>query len=244
MKIIGVIPARYASSRFPGKPLADICGKPMIWWVYQQAGKVKEFCEIYIATDDERIISVCNQYEMNVILTSDQHKTGTDRVCEVAKKVKADLYVNVQGDEPLIEPESISMAIKPFYENSDLQVSSLMSKIKNPLDVINPNVCKVVTNKDGFALYLTRGIAPYTKKPITYDLYKALGIFGIKPEAAAFFSQAEQSQIELIEEIEMLRFIENGYRIHFKEVDSKSIGVDTASDLEKVRQIITKELAG
>ena len=115
MKIIGVIPARYKSSRFPGKPLVDICGKPMIWWVYQQAKKVPEFDEVYVATDDDRIEAACKEHDMKVIMTSDKHETGSDRVAEVATKVEGDLFVNIQGDEPVINPEMIQEVISIFF---------------------------------------------------------------------------------------------------------------------------------
>jgi 3-deoxy-manno-octulosonate cytidylyltransferase (CMP-KDO synthetase) len=163
MKIIGIIPARYKSSRFPGKPLADICGKPMIWWGYNQAKKVKDLNEVYVATDDERIEKVCKEYNMKVIMTSSKHQTGTDRVGEVARNLNADLYINIQGDEPLIEPENIINAIKPFYEESDLKVSNLMTKIKNPVDVINNTVPKVITNKKNEGIFLTRSPCPHLK---------------------------------------------------------------------------------
>ena len=117
MKIVGIIPARYKSSRFPGKPLADICGKPMIWWVYQQAKKVPEFTAVYVATENSQIEEVCKKLGMNVILTADTHPTGTDRIGEVAQKIKADLYVNIQGDEPMIEPEVIRQAVLPFFDH-------------------------------------------------------------------------------------------------------------------------------
>lgn len=148
MKVIGVIPARYKSSRFPGKPLADICGKPMIWWVYNQTLKAEALSEVYVATDDERIKEACDKYGINVIMTSDTHKTGTDRIGEVARKILADLYVNIQGDEPMIEPETISKAVYPFYDNPDLQVTNLMTKIKDPVDVVNFSVPKVINNAD------------------------------------------------------------------------------------------------
>ena len=143
MKIIGVIPARYKSSRFPGKPLADICGKPMIWWVYQQCKKVKDFSEVYVATDDDKIYEECQVLGIQVIMTSDKHKTGTDRIGEVAEKIPADLIVNIQGDDPLLEPDTIRAAIEPFYTNPDLQVSNLMTKINDPVDVVNFTVPKV-----------------------------------------------------------------------------------------------------
>ncbi len=242
MKIIGVIPARYMSSRFEGKPLADICGKPMIWWVYQQAVKVKELNETYVATDDSRIEAVCREYGINVIMTSENHKTGTDRVGEVAEKINADLYVNIQGDEPIIEPETISKAIVPFFEDYGLQVSNLMTKIHDPVDVVNFTVPKVITNKDGIGLYLTRSPAPYPKGDINYSYYKQVCVYGFKPEALRFFCTAPRGKIESIEDIEILRFIENGYRVQFIEVDSETVAVDTPNDLEKVRKILGQKL--
>jgi len=171
MKIIGVIPARYASSRFPGKPLADIHGKPMIWWVYQQAKKVSLFNDIIVATENEQIVSVCETLSMSVMLTSDKHPTGTDRVAEVASKVSADLFVNIQGDEPLIEPDVISSVIQPLLDGEDVHVSNLMSRITNPVDAINPTIPKVIASADGRGIYLTRSIAPFPKARIDYLLY-------------------------------------------------------------------------
>lgn len=243
MKIVGVIPARYKSSRFEGKPLADICGKPMIWWVYQQAIKVKEFEAVYVATEDERIKIACEDLGVNVIMTSDEHKTGTDRIGEVARKINADLYVNIQGDEPMIEPETIIEAIKPFYENKELQVSNLMTVIKDPVDVVNFTVPKVITNKDGIGIYLTRSAAPYPKGSIDYSYYKQVCVYGFTPEALEFYCNSPRGKVESIEDIEILRFIESGYKVQFIEVDSDTVAVDTPNDLEKVRRIM-KEIKG
>ena len=135
MKIIGVIPARYKSSRFPGKPLVDICGKPMIWWVYQQAKKVPEFDEVYVATDDERIEAACDEHHMKVIMTSDKHETGSDRVAEVATKVDGDLFVNIQGDEPVINPEMIQEVISIFLEDETVTFGSLKKEITDPEEI-------------------------------------------------------------------------------------------------------------
>lgn len=242
MKIIGVIPARYQSSRFPGKPLMDICGKPMIWWVYQQCIKVPELDEVYVATDDERIEKACAALGVNVIMTSSKHPTGTDRVGEVARKVKADLYLNIQGDEPMIEPQTISKAIAPFLEQSDLQVSNLMTKIKNPVDVVNFTVPKVITNAENVGIYLTRSTAPYPKGSIDYHYYKQVCVYGFKPEALEFYCNTSRGKIERIEDIEILRFIENGYRVQYVEVDSETVAVDTQNDLEKVRGIMRRKL--
>lgn len=238
MKIIGVIPARYKSSRFEGKPLADICGKPMIWWVYQQAIKVKEFEAVYVATEDERIKNACEVLGINVIMTSEEHKTGTDRIGEVARKIKADLYVNIQGDEPMIEPETIVEAIKPFYDNEELQVSNLMTVINDPVDVVNYTVPKVITNKDGIGIYLTRSAAPYPKGSIDFSYYKQVCVYGFTPEALDFYCNSPRGKVESIEDIEILRFIESGYKVQFFEVDSGTVAVDTPNDLEKVRRIM------
>lgn len=244
MKIVGIIPARYKSSRFPGKPLADICGKPMIWWVYNQCIKVNDFYAVYVATDDQKIYEVCRENNVNVIMTSSEHPTGTDRVGEVASKVEADLYVNIQGDEPLLEPETIRAAISPFYNNSDLMVSNLMTKIVDPVDVVNCTVPKVITNRENIGVYLTRTTAPYPKGSIIYDYYKQVCVYGFKPEALKFYCEYGKkygkAKIEAIEDIEILRFIENGYKVQYIEVTSDTVAVDTEKDLERVRKIVAE----
>lgn len=246
MKIVGVIPARYKSSRFPGKPLADICGKPMIWWVYHQAVKVSDFDSVYVATDDERIEAACKALDMNVLMTSETHSTGTDRIGEVAEKITADLYVNIQGDEPMLEPEIIRSAILPFYENSELQITNLMAVIDDPVDVVNFTVPKVITNKDNVGIYLTRSAAPYPKGKIDYKYYKQVCVYGFKPEALKFYcdygKKYGKAKAEAIEDIEILRFIENGYKVQYVEVESHSIAVDTQKDLERVNSIMVKQI--
>ena len=247
MIIIGVIPARYQSSRFPGKPLADICGKPMIWWVYQQCLKVEDFDAVYVATDDEKIFNTCTELGVQVVMTSDTHRTGTDRIGEVARKIPADLIVNIQGDEPLLEPATIRAAIAPFYTNPDLQISNLMTKITDPIDVVNCTVPKVITNKDGIGIYLTRAAAPYPKGSLNYAYYKQVCVYGFKPEALQFYCDYGmtygKAKVEAVEDIEILRFIENGYQVQYIEVDSETVAVDTPNDLEKVRAIVSAKIA-
>lgn len=247
MKIIGVIPARYKSSRFPGKPLADICGKPMIWWVYQQCKKVEDFDEVYVATDDKKIFDTCVKLNIEVAMTSESHKTGTDRIGEIARKIPADLIVNIQGDEPLLEPATIRAAIEPFYTNSELQISNLMTKIKDPIDVVNFTVPKVITNKDGIGIYLTRATAPYPKSNINYSYYKQVCVYGFKPNALQFYCdygiKYGKAKVEAVEDIEILRFIENGYKVQYIEVDSETVAVDTPNDLERVRAIVAAKIA-
>ena len=247
MKIIGVIPARYQSSRFPGKPLADICGKPMIWWVYQQCMKVEDFDEVYVATDDDKIFNTCTELGVKVLMTSDTHRTGTDRIGEVARKIPADLIVNIQGDEPLLEPATIKAAIEPFYHNPDLQISNLMAKITDPIDVVNCTVPKVITNRDGIGVYLTRATAPYPKGSLDYAYYKQVCVYGFKPEALQFYCDYGmtygKAKVEAVEDIEILRFIENGYKVQYIEVDSETVAVDTPNDLQKVRAIVEAKIA-
>ena len=242
MKIIAVIPARYKSSRFEGKPLVDICGKLMIERVYLQAKKVKEFDEVYVATDDDKIYNACIERNVKCIMTSTSHRTGTDRIGEVASKIPADLYVNIQGDEPLIEPETIRKAIIPFIEGkaSDIKVTNLMTKINDPVDLINFTVPKVIAAEDGRGVYLTRSAAPFPKGNINAEYYKQVCVYGFTPEALEFYCEYGKkygkSKIEAIEDIEILRLIENGFRVQYIEVNSETIAVDTPNDLERVRQ--------
>lgn len=247
MKAIAVIPARYKSTRFPGKPLADICGKPMIWWVYQNCLKAEGLDDVYVATDDERIGKTCEDLGMNYIMTSEDNMTGTDRVAEVAEKVPADIYVNVQGDEPLLEPEVISEVLPPMLSDSSLQVSNLMTAIDDPVDAVNNTVPKVITNRDNIGIYLTRATAPFPKGSISYRYYKQVCVYAFRPEALKFFSEYGRkygkAKIEEIEDIEILRFIENGYRVQYVDVDSATVAVDTPKDLEKVRALMKKKLS-
>lgn len=244
MKILGVIPARYESSRFPGKPLANILGKPMIWWTYQQCKKVKDLDILYVATDDIRIFNKCKEYKMEVIMTSNKHLTGTDRIGEVAKNISSDLIVNIQGDEPLLEPTTIEKAIQPFYDNPNLKISNLMTEIKNPIEIVNPTIPKVITNNEGMGIYLTRSASPFPKSKIDFKYYKQVCVYGFKPEILEFYCEFGKkygkAKIESIEDIEILRFIENGYKVQYVEVDSDTIAVDTEKDLKKVREILFK----
>lgn len=240
MKIICVIPARYKSSRYPGKPLKDLCGKPLIWWVYKNALEVKEFEKVIVATDDERILDKCNQLNINVIMTSENNPTGTDRVAEVAQKINADLYINIQGDEPLLKPETIKMAIKPFYEDRELMVTNLMTKITNSAEIVNSTVPKVVVNREGYGIFLSRSPIPFPKGKTDVDYYKQVCVYGFKPESLVFFKNSNRGFIEEYEDIEILRFIENNIRVKYIEVEQDTVAVDTPKDLEKVRKIISK----
>lgn len=242
MKIIAVIPARYQSSRFPGKPLADICGKPMLWWVYQQVKKCHRINEIYVATDDDRIADICKDYGLSYILTSSDHRTSTERLFEVAKNISSDLYICINGDEPLIDPEVIEAIIPHALPNEEFYVGNLMTEIKNPVEVVDFTNIKVVTDILGNALFMSRSPIPYPKASMKYEYYKHVGVLIYTFRALQFFAETEKGYNEAIEDINELRFIEHGKKIKMIVVDAKSLSVDTPKDLEKVRMILQKKL--
>lgn len=238
MKIIGVIPARYKSSRFPGKPLANICGKPMIWWVYQQCLKVSKLDELYVATDDERIAETCKTYQMNVIMTSDKHKTGSDRVGEVASKIEGDLFINIQGDEPLIDPREIEEVIS-IFNDSDVYFGSLRIKIDNPDEIAAYSTVKVVVDKNNDAMYFSRNVIPSNVKDgHCADVFRHVGIYAYKKDFLLKFVKMPQTELELGEGIEPLRAMENGFKIRVKETTYSSIGVDYPEHIKLVEQVI------
>lgn len=242
MRIIGVIPARYKSSRFPGKPLTDILGKPMIWWVYQQCLKVPELNKIYVATDDERIRNVCEKYQMDVIMTSEKHKTGSDRVGEVATLIDGDLFVNIQGDEPLIEPREIQEVIE-IFQDEQVYFGSLRKEINDPEEIAAYSTVKVVVDKNDDALYFSRNIIPSNIKdgPIA-RIFRHVGIYAYRKDFLLKFVQLPQTELELGEGIEPLRAMENGYKIRVKETCFDSIGVDYPEHVKLVEQELKKEL--
>lgn len=241
MKIIGVIPSRYESSRFPGKPLTDICGKPMIYWVYRQVMKVEAFDEVYVATDDERIEAACRQYDMNVIMTANTHQTGTDRLGEVARKIEADFYVNIQGDEPMIEPETIKKVVDYKMAHPETEVINTITPIKEEREVTSNTCVKVVTNTNDDGIYLSRSPIPYPKKGQDITYMKHLGLYGLTRKALLFFAETERGKIEKIEDIEMLRFVENHINIKFVTVDSATIAVDRPEDVARVEAAMKRK---
>lgn len=235
MKTVCIIPARYKSSRFPGKPLVDLLGKPMIWWVYQQCLKVRDFDEIYVATDDETIASVCKGYQMNAIMTPDC-PTGSDRVAEAAKNLDCDVIINVQGDEPLIDPAMIQQVIDLFKDKS-VYFGTLREKISEKELIESPNTVKIVTDSKNDAIYFSRSVIPSNIKEKTITpTYRHVGIYGYKSDFLQTFHNLPQSTLEIGEGIEPLRAIENGYKIRVGDTTYSSIGVDTPQDAEKVRK--------
>ena len=240
MKIIGVIPARYASTRFPGKPLADICGKPMIWWVYQQVKKVKELNEVYVATDDIKIRSELEKYQIPVVMTRDNHPDHISRVHEVSDIKKADMYVCINGDEPLIDPVSIATVIENAKAKKTPAYYGAFRYLTDPAETIDPAKIKVLTTEDGRLIYISRTPIPYPKNSLLFKYKKYVGIECYHKETLDFFVTHPMGKVEKIEDIDHLRFIENQYPLYFTEVQSESISVDTPKDLEKVRKIISE----
>ena len=240
MKVIGVIPARYNSTRLPGKPLADICGKPMIWWVYQQAKKVRELYEVYVATDDERIMSVCENYNMPVLMTSYDAPNHIHRIWEVSEIREADYYVSINGDEPLIAVSDIQTAITAIpVEKLDIPYfGSVYRVLSDPAETIDLANVKIVLGENGRCLYQSRNPIPSTKGSLDIKYKKAIGIECFNKKALDFFVSTPPGVLEKAEDIDHLRFLEYGVPIYYTEVNSESLSVDTQKDLERVRQIL------
>lgn len=245
MKIIGIIPARYASTRFPGKPLADICGKPMIARVFEQVKKVPEFAEVYVATDDLKIAAVCEKINIPVIMTRNDHPDHIARIQEVSEKITADAYVCVNGDEPLIDPASISKVIATIPQNAkpqDFWFRGAFRVLTDPAETIDFAKIKLITNKSGHCLYMSRAPMPYPRGTLFFKYKKYVGIECFSKSALDFFTSTPMGELEKIEDIDHLRFLENGKQLIFTQVESESISVDTPKDAEKVRKIISGEL--
>lgn len=242
MKIVGVIPARYESTRFPGKPLADICGKPMIWWVYNQLNKVNGIDEIYVATDNLKIVNECEKLNIKAIMTKNTHNTHLDRLAEFCELVNADFYINVNGDEPLIDPQNIQKLIpKENINPLDFYVANAMTTITEPIELVDNARIKIVVDKFGYGMYMARTPIPYPKGTTKFNYKKFVGIQCFSKSALQFCKNTERGEIENIEDIDEYRFLENGKKIKFVTVNADSFSVDTQKDLAKVREIIKNE---
>ena len=240
MKFLGVIPSRYASTRLEGKPLKDICGHTMVEWVYKRALKSK-LNGVVVATDDERIVDQVKSFGGNVILTRKDHINGTSRIAEVCETyTDYDVIVNIQGDEPLIEPDMINSIIDSFIEDNTIPMSTLKYKLTDMAEIENPNAVKVVTDKNDFAIYFSRSVIPYPRNLNMNNYYKHVGIYGYKRDFVMEYAKMASTPLELSESLEQLRVLENGYKIKVLETPYKIIGVDTQEELERVREYITK----
>jgi 3-deoxy-manno-octulosonate cytidylyltransferase (CMP-KDO synthetase) len=245
MKFIGVIPARYGSSRLEGKPLKDICGKPMIQYVYEAACRARLLDQVYVATDDRRIADAVENFGGRACMTSPDHNTGTDRVAEAAAGVEADIVVNIQGDEPLMEPAMLDEVVQPFMEDPELPMCTLCTPILEEENLNNPNVVKVVFDLKGNALYFSRSLIPYPRKKVNFQAYEHLGIYAYRKDFLMTYVRLPQTRMEINESLEQLRVLESGYRLKVVKTAQQynGLSVDTQEDLDKVRQIIQARLS-
>lgn len=243
MKFIGIIPARYASTRFPGKPLAMLGRRTVIQRVYEQAAAVLE--EAYVATDDERIFKAVEEFGGRAVMTRQDHKSGTDRIEEAAEKIgtQADVIINIQGDEPFIQKSQIE-TLKSLFENPDTQIGTLGKKFESVEAVTNPNSPKIVTDKNGFALYFSRSIIPYIRGKEQaewlqhFPFLKHLGLYAYRRDVLRQITQLPQSPLEMAESLEQLRWLENGYRIRVGLTDVETVGIDTPDDLRRAEEFL------
>ena len=243
MKVLCVIPARYASTRLPGKPLADICGKPMICRVYDRAKFAKRVEKTVVATDDERVKRAVEEDGGEAVMTRKDHNSGTDRLAEaVAGYPDMDLVINGQGDEPLIEPKVIDRLAAAFDDDEDLMMATVKARMDDEEDMRNPNNVKVVTDKDGYALYFSRSLMPYPREDTDCPVYKHIGIYAYRRDFLLKYAKMPQTMLEKTESLEQLRVLENGFRIKVIESDANFVGVDTAEDLSRVNEIYRKML--
>ena len=241
MRTLCVIPARYASTRLPGKPLADICGKPMICRVLERASRAQKPEKVIVATDDERIYDAVRAEGGEAILTRADHPTGTDRLAEVAEAyTEVDLIVNVQGDEPLIEPSVIDDLIAPFEMEENLPMATVMVRMEDAAEQLNPNNVKVVVDKLGYALYFSRSLVPYPRAAAG-PVYKHIGIYAYRRDFLLRYARLEPTPLEKAESLEQLRALENGYGIRVLETDCRFVGVDTPEDLALVNKIYREQ---
>jgi len=245
MKFMAIIPARYASTRFPGKPLAVLGGKTVIQRVYEQVSSVLD--EVYVATDDHRIYDCVTGFSGRAVMTREDHKSGTDRIEEAVEKIQssADVIINVQGDEPFIQPSQIN-TLKSLFDDPDTQIGTL-GKLFESIDAIeNPNSPKIVTDNRGFALYFSRSVIPYIRgKELTdwfgeYPFLKHLGIYAYRREVLREVTRLPQSSLEKAESLEQLRWLQNGYRIRVGLTDVETVGIDTPEDLQRAEEFLNQ----
>jgi len=242
MKVIGIIPARYASTRLPGKPLVDICGKTMIQRVVEQTRKSSLINDVIVATDDARIESAVKAFHGTVAMTSPALQSGSDRIAAVAKGLDADIIVNIQGDEPLIDPHLIDQTIRLLVDDPDAVAGTAVKKITDQNDISNPNVVKAVLDNRNCALYFSRAPIPFERDPdfgtLGHSFYKHFGLYVYRSDFLQTFTLLRPSRLEQIEKLEQLRILENGYRVKCAVTDYDSFPVDTPDDLAHVQKLV------
>ena len=244
MDVIGVIPARYSSTRFEGKVLADISGKPMLQHVWERAGEALLLEDLIIACDDERVANAAKEFGAKVVFTAKAHASGTDRICEVVNPLDVKIIINIQADEQLIHPVMIDSIAQALLDDSSISMATLMKAIENLKELNDPNVVKVVVDKNNFALYFSRSAIPYhaknseIKSPV---YYKHIGLYGYTKDFLFIYKNFPVSNLEEIERLEQLRVLEEGLRIKVMETKYETLGVDTPEDLEKLKEYLEKE---
>lgn len=239
-KIIILIPARYDSLRFPGKPLAKIFGKPMVQYVYESVKKVEDIYSVFVATDDQGIFEAVNSFGGRALMTSKNHTCGTDRLAEcvdILKLSDEDIVLNIQGDEPLIQKEMVADLISCFH-SADVYMGTLKKRIENEEELSNPNVVKVITDKNDYAIYFSRYCLPYERDGKKIDHYKHIGVYGYTARFLKEFHKMPKTSLEISESLEQLRVIENGFKIKVKETKYQTIGVDTPEQLKQVEMLM------
>lgn len=241
MKTAIVIPTRYESKRFPGKALAKIGKKPLIEHVYRRAKKVRGVERVLVATDDQRIQKSVEEFGGEAVMTSAGHKCGTERVAEAAESLEAEIIVNLQGDEPLIDPGSIEQVIAAMAESPEPPMATLKTRVLDEKDLRNPNVVKVVTDRDGFALYFSRSVIPHQGKNPDSEAFKHIGVYAYRKSFLHQFAQMEQTKLEKREKLEQLRALENGFKILVVLTEHDSIAVNTQNELEQVVTLLEAE---
>jgi 3-deoxy-manno-octulosonate cytidylyltransferase (CMP-KDO synthetase) len=246
LRIVVIIPARFASSRFPGKALADIDGRPMIEHVYRRATQAPAASRVIVATDDLRIAAAVQRFGGEVRLTRADHPSGTDRLAEVASTLDCDVIVNVQGDEPLIDPGAIAEAVAPLAGDPGVHITTLYRRITDPADLDNPHIVKVALDRAGFALYFSRAPIPHVRASSGgwAPLYRHIGVYAYRRSALMVLAALEPTPLERAEALEQLRALEHGIRIKVVETAYDSFGVDTPGDLEHVRRLLAAPTAG
>ena len=242
--VIVVIPARYGSSRLPGKPLVSLAGKSMIQRVYERAKLAQRVNRVIVATDDDRIVKAVQDFGGEARMTRPEHRTGTERVAEVAAHEGGDIFVNVQGDEPLLDPVAVDTAVGALLEEPQLTIATVATPIKVPADIMDPNVCKVVLDFDENALYFSRAPIPWVRDTaghVQARHLKHLGLYVFRREALLEYPTLPQGELERIEQLEQLRWLENGWKIRVAEVEHDAVSVDVPDDVARVEKLLQNE---
>lgn len=248
-RVLAVIPARFASTRFPGKVLAPLAGRPLVYHTYLRTSEAALVSEVVVATDDVKVRAALEAFKVPVVMTRSDHPSGTDRIAEVAESHAADIIVNVQGDEPLIDPHTIDEAVRALLDNPDVPMSTARRAISNRAEIADPNIVKVVCDRNGRALYFSRHPIPYIRdarpdeEPIGCR-WQHIGLYVYRREFLIEYARWPQTPLEQLEKLEQLRVLENGYPIAVVNTSYRSIGVDTPEDLERVRTMLEGALEG